>query len=292
MEHLGVKLVFVFITVNVGISSTKRVDSALVRTEYQIQTRLNEIEMAVRDLDNTLEILGKGLSDAKAFQKEMKSEFAELKELLNSRNTIDSSKHDPDIFFVNESTNSTLEVIISTQHELKQNEALGSDKERIQPKRHNSSRIVNRYVQPWLFKPHSKRTAAENVAFSAYLSYMIPHLAIGHVIKCDRTLLNDGNAYNTATGIFTVPITGVYLLSASIDSLKNTHVKVVVDNANTFDLISDSKTQSMEVMSSNTMLVHLVVGQSVWMEQYGNNDGQIISGDEWRYTTFSGVLLY
>ncbi|KAH3754892.1 hypothetical protein DPMN_189572 [Dreissena polymorpha] len=118
MEHLGVKLVFVFITVTVGISSTKRVDTALVRTEYQIQTRLNEIEMAVRDLDNTLEILGKGLSDAKALQKEMKSEVAELKELLNSRNTIDS-------------ISSTLEDIISTQHELKQNEALGSDKQRI-----------------------------------------------------------------------------------------------------------------------------------------------------------------
>ena len=51
------------------------------------------------------------------------------------------------------------------------------------------------------------------IAFSAYLSHNIAHLAPGHTLKCDQIIINDGNAYSQYTGVFTVPQTGVYLLT-------------------------------------------------------------------------------
>ncbi|KAH3777202.1 hypothetical protein DPMN_178640 [Dreissena polymorpha] len=138
------------------------------------------------------------------------------------------------------------------------------------------------------------RSVAGNVAFSAYLSRSIDHIGLGQVIKLDRTVLNDGNAYNIATGIFTVPITGVYLLSMSVDSYAETHVTLMVNSARVADLISDATPQrhDMEIMSSNTIIIRLYQGQSVWMEVTKGDDPQIIGNENWRYTTFSGLLMY
>ena len=68
-----------------------------------------------------------------------------------------------------------------------------------------------------------KRTVT-HVAFSTYLSHELNHLSIGHVIKMDQTFINDGNGYNQNTGIFTVPTSGVYLLTYSIENTHKTHI--------------------------------------------------------------------
>ena len=71
------------------------------------------------------------------------------------------------------------------------------------------------------------------VAFSTYLSNNLNNLDVGHVIKLDESILNHGNGYNRTSGIFTVPTSGVYLLTYIIDnnSKNNTlEVEIVVDN--------------------------------------------------------------
>ncbi|KAH3835170.1 hypothetical protein DPMN_108517 [Dreissena polymorpha] len=140
----------------------------------------------------------------------------------------------------------------------------------------------------------SKRSTAGQVAFSAYLSHPIDPLPSGQVIKCDQTLLNDGAGYNRFTGIFTAPVSGVYLLSFSINSYRETHVKLLVDGANTADVVSDpyQTMTEFEIMTSNTILVKLSSGQSVWMEEYHNGNGMVTAFDEYRLVTFAGVLLY
>ena len=55
-----------------------------------------------------------------------------------------------------------------------------------------------------------------HIAFSAFLGHNILHAAPGHTIRCDQMILNDGNGYNSHTGIFTVRVTGVYLFTFSI----------------------------------------------------------------------------
>ena len=49
------------------------------------------------------------------------------------------------------------------------------------------------------------------VAFSAYLDHTLSNLQKNQVIVFNRILLNEGEGYDTTSGVFTCPRTGVYL---------------------------------------------------------------------------------
>lgn len=134
----------------------------------------------------------------------------------------------------------------------------------------------------------------ENIAFSAYLTHTIPVLSPGHIVKCDRILLNDGNGYNIFTGVFTVPISGVYLLTFTLDNKdqpRRTHVKLVVDDR---EIVAAMvfPTASGEDMGGNIAITRLNQGESLWLESFHNDSGGLVSDIIYRYVTFSGVRLY
>ena len=141
----------------------------------------------------------------------------------------------------------------------------------------------------------SKRdTPAEGVAFSAYLDHRILHMGGGNTIKCNQVLLNDGNHYNAFTGIFTVPQTGIYLLTFSfgVQTINDyTKVRLVVNNKDIVDAVGQLRGSSEYSMAGNTAIIKLTQGESVWLENL-NNDSEVVSGSGFRWTTFSGVLLY
>lgn len=132
------------------------------------------------------------------------------------------------------------------------------------------------------------------IAFSAYLSHNIAHLAPGHTLKCDQIIINDGNAYSQYTGVFTVPQTGVYLLTFTLDAFYNNRyegLKLVVNNRNIVDAIAEGN-DNKHAMAGNTVMIGLSQGEKVWLEAYYSTDGEIISSTSSKLTTFSGVLLY
>ena len=136
--------------------------------------------------------------------------------------------------------------------------------------------------------------AAEGVAFSAYLDHVIYHMGSGHTIKCNQVLLNDGNHYNTFTGIFTVPWTGVYLLTFNfgVEHINDwTEVRLLVNNRNVVHSGVQVLGSVQRLTSGNTAIIRLNQGESVWLESV-KNDSEVISGPTWRWTTFSGALLY
>ena len=134
------------------------------------------------------------------------------------------------------------------------------------------------------------------VAFSAYLDNKLTQLSTGHVIKCNKPLLNIGNAYNAHTGVFTVPTTGVYLLTFTIcDNAPGhwTFVKLVVDDRNLVDaVLSPVPSGFSDFMGGNTAIVQLSASESVWLEVYNTATGELESEEKFRYVTFSGVLLF
>ena len=148
-----------------------------------------------------------------------------------------------------------------------------------------------------LRKTFARRCGA-NIAFSAYLDHNLEHLTTGHIIKCNQPLLNVGNAYSTITGLFTVPQTGVYLLTFTINSHRDddteqlTYVKLVSDNRNIIDAVNVLNAQYSEHMGGNTAIVQLTEGESVWLEVFGTTNGQLQSDDNYRYVSFSGVFLF
>ena len=140
-----------------------------------------------------------------------------------------------------------------------------------------------------------KRQIASGVAFSAYLSHVIDNMTIGYTIKCDQVLLNDGNVYSPYTGTFTVPETGVYLLTFSIAAATlsdRTHVKLVSNNRNIVDAIAYVRDSWHHVMGGNTAIVSLNSGEKVWLEIYDTAGVQLYSKTDYRWVTFSGFLLY
>ena len=138
-----------------------------------------------------------------------------------------------------------------------------------------------------------------NIAFSAYLDHNLNHLTSGFLIKCNQALLNVGNAYNTITGIFTVPKTGVYLLTFTISSNNRhgmfetkTYIKLVSNGRNIIDGVSNLSAETSDQMGGNTAIVQLGAGESVWLEVFGGTNGHLQSDGYYRYVSFSGVLLF
>ena len=159
---------------------------------------------------------------------------------------------------------------------------------------HNENRSILPKATGSHLKGAQTRAAAERgIAFSAYASHFQPHLIAGHVLKCDQTIINDGGGYHGHTGIFTVPESGVYLLSFTFATDANGKwlwIKLVVDDRLIVRAATDDQHSTHVEMGGNTAILSLVQGESVWLEVEKSNDIQI-----WPVTytsTFSGVLLY
>ena len=132
------------------------------------------------------------------------------------------------------------------------------------------------------------------VAFSAYLGHVVDNMGIGHTIKCDQILLNDGNVYSPYTGTFTVPKTGVYFLTFNINVaiIDVTNVKLVVNNRNIVDAIAYVTGTNHHVMGGNSAIIRLNSGDKVWLEIYSNGGAELYSLPDYRWVTFSGFFLY
>ena len=120
-------------------------------------------------------------------------------------------------------------------------------------------------------------------------------MGIGHTIKCDQVVLNDGNGYNPYAGVFIVPQTGVYLLTFSLDSATVNiilFVKLVVNNRTIASAAVHVAVHGHSVMEGNTVIVRLSKGVSVWLETCGHSNSHVYGSSSNRFTTFSGVLLY
>ena len=104
---------------------------------------------------------------------------------------------------------------------------------------------------------------------SLLIEKYLQHLRNGSKIKCNKVLLNDGNQYSIFTRIFTVPQTGVYLLTFNfgvqyVDDW--TEVRLVVNNRDIVGAVVEVKGQSSteRKTSGNTAIVNLIQGDFVW----------------------------
>ena len=133
------------------------------------------------------------------------------------------------------------------------------------------------------------------VGFTAYLDHNTNHLGIDQTIVFNQILFNDGSGYNHATGIFTCPVSGVYLFFFDVGSGSAHQIvaRLVVNGLNKVGAIADSAFHTYhEAQSSNMAILKLSAGAHVWVENYRWSD-KFVEGDTTdRFTTFSGILLY
>ena len=67
--------------------------------------------------------------------------------------------------------------------------------------------------------------------------------------------------------------------------------KLVVDGKNKISAVTTGLKAGWE-MAGNAALLYVTAGQSVWISNFYTNDVSLSNSETYRYTSFSGVLLY
>ncbi|KAL4233764.1 hypothetical protein ACF0H5_008442 [Mactra antiquata] len=141
-----------------------------------------------------------------------------------------------------------------------------------------------------------KNMATPNVAFKAR-TVKDKNPQAGETIIFQDIMLNNGKAYDSSTGIFTVPVNGTYLFTIHIcvSAGKNFIYGIVYDDIlNTSGIFYDSRGN---ICYTGDAIMQLDVGQKVWLKCLSNGSStDILFGDTSStysyWNTFSGILVH
>nr|XP_034971321.1 complement C1q and tumor necrosis factor-related protein 9A-like [Zootoca vivipara] len=124
-------------------------------------------------------------------------------------------------------------------------------------------------------------------AFSVGLTTKFPPLNVP--IKFDKVMYNGLNHYNTATGVFTCQIPGVYYFTYHI-TVYSRNVKVaLIKNGNRMLHTADHY-QNGEDQASGATILELQKGDQIWLQTHGTSNGLFADPDD--DTTFTGFLIF
>ncbi|XP_053400881.1 complement C1q tumor necrosis factor-related protein 2-like [Mercenaria mercenaria] len=127
------------------------------------------------------------------------------------------------------------------------------------------------------------------VAFNVRLSKSVTVSTNGIVIF-DTVLLNEGEGYNAATGIFTAPHNGLYYFAAHVCNRGNKPVQyaIIVEN-NQIATSSQYDNDSVYSCSSVTTVAIVKFAERVWIKSLISSSD--IYYDNYRWNSFVGALL-
>lgn len=114
--------------------------------------------------------------------------------------------------------------------------------------------------------------------------------------KFDKILLNLGYGYDSATGIFTAPLPGIYILSCSVldhmgdDGHGTTmlHAEIVKNGVVLARVFAHANNEYRD-QGAQTIIANVNRGDRIWIRAIDNNNLGL--GGE-MYTTFSGYMLW
>ena len=127
------------------------------------------------------------------------------------------------------------------------------------------------------------------------MSHDEPNPGKHHTLVFDSVQTNVGNAYNNYSGIFTVPVSGIYCFSWSIANgcRAQVYTVLVVNNEEVGAIPTDGASICEDHLTTGQAVLGLQVGEIVLVRT--NSEEDIIGGIKGRdysRSTFSGFLLY
>ena len=108
-------------------------------------------------------------------------------------------------------------------------------------------------------------------------------------LRFDAVVTNEGGAYNPSTGVFTAPVSGLYVFYAQI--VKDTDhgwLHWVIDKAGTALCLNHLMSSRAYDKSSCQASVPLQKGQTVFVRRHSGNETIVVGGD---FCSFTGFLL-
>ncbi|KAL4224166.1 Complement C1q-like protein 3 [Mactra antiquata] len=134
-----------------------------------------------------------------------------------------------------------------------------------------------------------RQTPSTTVAFFATITQMFEdNLGIHQNLIFEDVLTNIGNGYNSHHGVFTVPVSGIYLLTSSLLSRNGQEYWVeMVVNGSPIARLNGHGTEGRHSTGTQTAIVFLNKGDDVAIQNYYHVDS--FWGN--KYSSFGGVLL-
>jgi hypothetical protein len=133
-------------------------------------------------------------------------------------------------------------------------------------------------------------------SFLGYLKRLLHVLLIASlIIGILFILLSDlFSSFFHFSGIFTCPMDGIYGFYFSIATVHVNQIvaKLVINSINEVDGVADTFHTNQEAQGSNFVLVSLTKGQQVWVANYRWATHVMQESDGYRFSSFSGFLLY
>ncbi|XP_060560615.1 caprin-2-like [Ruditapes philippinarum] len=130
-----------------------------------------------------------------------------------------------------------------------------------------------------------------SVAFKARLNSHLTAASTGRYIVFPITMFNEGSAFDSSTGKFTVPVNGTYLFTVifCVSSGQRLYIDITVDDQTTQPVVLRS--QSNAACQSAALIEVLTVGQPVGVKvTNGFSTLTVFHGSD-RWNTFSGTLI-
>jgi hypothetical protein len=146
----------------------------------------------------------------------------------------------------------------------------------------------------YLYTLISDKVVSPNIAFHAK-NVKNGNPVAGETIVFTDMVLNLGESYNTDTGVFTVPLGGIYLFTVQLCVYNNKQINygLVVDNVY-MDVARYNDNYSDVVCNKLTTTISVKSGNKVWVKvKYRSSSGNILYHSNIHYwTSFSGVLIH
>ncbi|VDH94637.1 Hypothetical predicted protein [Mytilus galloprovincialis] len=129
------------------------------------------------------------------------------------------------------------------------------------------------------------------IAFYAFMSKKITNPGVGRRLVFDVVKTNQGSGYNSHTGVFTCPKTGIYVFVWVIRLGSGYHSFDLMINNTVFGT-TYLHNHSTDGNVSGTVVAHVSKGDSVYVRMHSTYKGTgVVHSDVYGRTAFSGWLL-